>query len=155
MAITVSRQHIFKISIWRSYLHSSAADAIFQSSCSNFCLFVCSILFSSHHTSWSSFESFFLWDASKCYAPLIYTVMRLPYLWPYRTSLEFLYIFGGDLYLWLELMGAEKLCLRVVLSQLLGKCGLQFPETAAVLWKREPEKEERGVWGVCVFMNTL
>lgn len=47
-------------------------------------------------------------------------------------------------------MGAEKLCLRVVLSQLFGKSGLQFPETAAVLWKREPEKEGRGVWGVCV-----
>lgn len=152
MAITVSRQYIFKISISRNCLHSSVADAIFQSACSRF-FFVCSILFSSHHTSWSSFESFFLWDVSKCYAPLIYTVMRLPCLWPGRASLDFLYIFG-DLYLWLELMGAEKLCLRVVLSQLFGKSGLQFPETAAVLWKREPEKEERDVWGVCVLINT-
>lgn len=81
--------------------------------------------------------------------------MRLPCLWPWRTSLDFLYIFEGDLYLWLELMGDEKLCLRVVLSQFFGKSGLQFPEIAAVLWKREPEKEERGVWGVCVCLWTL
>jgi len=40
-------------------------------------------------------------------------------------------------------MGAEKLSLRVVLSQLFGKSDLHFPETAAVLGGREAEKEGR------------